>query len=321
MKMDEFIKTTAEELTEFMSNLDINEMKIGVDVNKGKKLRGSLAILVSKCLSGDKIRSMEFASAVELIHLGSLTHDDIIDEHPLRRGSIPINILKGAKFAVLTGDRCFSLATKIASKSGNKEAIEVSEAMEAVLSGAIKEISVAEFAKDMFTGQIADKFYLKMIQLKTAGLFKSAGRFGAMSATDKSSIIELFGNYGESVGMAYQMADDLTDIIKMSNGDTETDVGNIISILPAVLHYNKDKIKRAPFAMIAGRIDIAEILEIITSMDMSGKIKADIQDNINQAVSIIDNFDFEIQNEYSDYLKELPGYCVDQILLEVGEKL
>ena len=191
--------------------------------------------------------------------------------------------------------------------------------MEAVLSGAIKEISIAEFARDMLSGQIADKFYLKMIQLKTAGLFKSAGRFGAMAATEKTSMIDLFGNYGEAIGMSYQMADDLTDIIKMSKGDTEPDVGNIISVVPAVLHYNKDKIKRAPFAMLAGRIDITEILNIITSIDMSDKIKADIRDNINQAEMIAN--DFEIQNEYTDLLKMLPRYCVDQILAEVGEKL
>lgn len=319
MDISEFVTTTANDLTKYMDSLKINDMGLGIDTSKGKKLRGSLVVLVSNCLSGDRIKAMEFASAVELIHLGSLAHDDVIDEHQTRRGSIPLNLLKGTKFAILTGDRCFSLANKIASKSGNKESIEVSEAMEAVLSGAIKEISVAEFARDMFSGQIADKFYLKMIQLKTAGLFKSAGRFGAMAATEKSSIVELFGNYGESIGMAYQMADDLTDIIKMSNGETEPDVGSILSIVPAVLHYNKDKIKRAPFAMIAGRINIEEILEIVTSMDMSDKIKADIQENIDQAVKIIE--DFEIQNEYSELLKELPGYCVNQILSEVSEKL
>ncbi len=319
INIDEFVKTTAKDLTDYMNSLKINDMNLGVDITKGKKLRGSLVVLVSNCLTGDKIKAMEFASAVELIHLGSLVHDDIIDEHKERRGSIPLNLLQGAKFAVLTGDRMFSLATKIASKSGNKEAIEVSEAMEAVLSGAMKEISIAEFAKDVLSGQVADKFYLKMIQLKTAGLFRSAGRFGAMAATQKPSIVDLFGNYGEAIGMAYQMADDLTDIIKMSEGTDEPDLGNIISIVPAVLHYNKDKIKRAPFSIIAGRIDIEQILEIITSMDMSDKIKTDINDNIKQAETIVN--DFEIQNEFTELLKELPGYCINQILSEVNERL
>ncbi len=318
-KIEEFIKTTAGELTEFMSNLDINEMKIGVDVNKGKKLRGSMTILISKCLSGDNKKAFEFASAVELIHIGSLVHDDIIDEHQERRGSIPLNLFKGAKWAVLTGDRMFSLATKIASTSGNKEAIEVADAMENVLAGAMKEISVNEFFKDMLSGEVAEKFYYKMIGLKTAGLFRSAGRFGAMSATEQQHIINTFGNYGQSVGIAYQLSDDLTDIIKLAEGKEEPDIGTLISIVPAVFHYNKDYVKRAPFTLMAGRISVDKILDMITSIDMSEKIKADIRSNINEATKMVENF--EIQNEFTDLLKKLPEYYINQILTEVDEKL
>lgn len=317
--INEFMQTTAKELTAFMETLEINKMGLEVDITKGKKLRGSMTILISKAVSGDLRKAFEFASAVELIHLGSIVHDDIIDEHKERRGSVPLNLLKGAKLAVLSGDRMFSLATKIASTSGNKEAIEVADAMETVLSGAMKEISINEFIKDSFTGQVADKFYHKMIALKTAGLFKSAGRFGAMSATDEKHIINRFGNFGESVGMAYQIADDLTDIIKMADGKTEPEIGNIISILPAVIHYNKDKIKRTPFSIISGRMDVGEILELISSIDMSGNMKSDIIIHIKNATDNIKSF--EKQNEFTELLTELPGYCVDKILDEVGEKL
>lgn len=318
-KIEEFMQGTAKELTTFMETLDINKMGLGVDISKGKKLRGSMTILISKALSGDQKKAFEFASAVELIHLGSIVHDDIIDEHQERRGSVPLNILKGAKLAVLSGDRMFSLATKIASTSGNKEAIEVADAMETVLSGAMKEISINEFIKDSFTGQIADKFYHKMIALKTAGLFKSAGRFGAMSATNEKHIINAFGNFGESLGMAYQIADDLTDIIKMAEGKAEPEIGNIISILPAVFHYNKDKIKRTPFSIISGRMDIGEIVELIASIDMSEKMRSDIIMNIKAAVDNIKSL--EKQNEFTELLVALPEYCVGKILDEVGERL
>lgn len=318
-KIEEFMQGTAKELTTFMETLDINKMGLGVDISKGKKLRGSMTILISKALSGDQKKAFEFASAVELIHLGSIVHDDIIDEHQERRGSVPLNLLRGAKLAVLSGDRMFSLATKIASTSGNKEAIEVADAMETVLSGAMKEISINEFIKDSFTGQIADKFYHKMIALKTAGLFKSAGRFGAMSATNEKHIINAFGNFGESLGMAYQIADDLTDIIKMAEGKAEPEIGNIISILPAVFHYNKDKIKRTPFSIISGRMDIGEIVELIASIDMSEKMRSDIIMNIKAAVDNIKSL--EKQNEFTELLVALPEYCVGKILDEVGERL
>lgn len=319
LKIDEYLSSKASELTEFMSKLELAEMKLGIDVSKGKKLRGSLVMLISESIGGDKLKALEFASAIELIHLGSITHDNVLDEHSERRGTISLNILKGAKFAVLAGDRCFSFATSIAAKSGNKEAIEVAEAMEAVLSGAMKELSIDEFFKDVLSGDVSSKFYTKMIGLKTAGLFKSAGRFGAMTSTQKEDLVKLYGDYGHCVGVAYQISDDLTDIIKMSEGEKDPDIGSVISIIPAVFNYNKEYAKRAPFMLMSGRISIDRVLEMVTSIDMSSKMKEDIQKNIGEAVSLIENSD--IQNEYTELLKEYPAFCVNKILAEVDEKL
>lgn len=319
LKINEYLSSKATELTSFMSKLELTDMKLGLDVSKGKKLRGSLVMLVSEAIGGDKTKALEFASAIELIHLGSITHDDILDEHKERRGFIPLNILKGTKFAVLAGDRAFSFATSIAAKSGNKEASEVASAMEAVLSGAMKELSVNEFFKDILSGEVSSKFYNKMIGLKTAGLFKSAGRFGAMTSTQKENLIKLYGDYGYNVGVAYQIADDLTDIIKMGEGEKDPDMGSVISIIPAVFNYNKEYAKRAPFMLMSGRISIDKVLEMVTSVDMALKMKEDINRNINDAVSIIEASD--IQNEYTELLKEYPAYCVNKILAEVDEKL
>ena len=319
IKIDDYLSSKAQEITDFMGNLELADMQLGVDVSRGKKLRGSLVMLVSEAIGGDKKKALEFASAIELIHLGSLIHDDVLDEHKERRGTIPLNVLKGAKWAVLAGDRMFSFATSIASKSGNKEAIEVADAMEAVLSGVMKELSVNEFFRDILSGDVSNKFYYKMIGLKTAGLFKSAGRFGAMTSTQKEDLVNLYGNYGHSIGVAYQIADDLTDIIKMGEGKKEPDVGSVISIIPAVFNYNKEYAKKAPFILMSGRISIDKVLEMVTSIDMSSKMKDDISNNISEAVSIIETSD--IQNEYTELLKEYPEYCVNKILSEVDERL
>lgn len=319
LNINEYLPLKAQEITEFMEKLELSDMKLGVDVTQGKKLRGSLAVLVSESIGGDKIKALEFASAVELIHLGSILHDDVLDEHKERRGTIPLNLLKGAKWSVLAGDRMFSFATSIAARSGNKEATEVANAMEAVLSGVMKELSVDEFFRDILSGDVSNKFYYKMIGLKTAGLFKSAGRFGAMSATQKEDLINLYGNYGHSVGVAYQIADDLTDIIKMSEGLKEPDMGSVVSIIPAVFNYNKEYARKAPFMLMAGRISIDKVLEMITSIDMSSKMKDDIKKHIAEAISIIEMSD--IQNDYTELLKEYPEYCINKILSEVDEKL
>lgn len=319
LNLNEYIDKSALEIINFLNGLEFSEMKLGIDVSKGKKLRGSLVLLVSEALSGDKTKALEFASAIEMIHMGSLEHDNVLDEHQERRGTIPLNLIKGAKFSVLAGDRMFSFATSVAAKSGNKEAVEVANAMESVLSGVMKELSINEFFKDIISGEASSKFYIKMIGLKTAGLFKSAGRFGAMSFTQKEDMVNLYGNYGNSIGIAYQIADDLIDIIKMSEGDIEPDMGSIVSIIPAVFNYNKEYAKKAPFLLMSGRISIDKVLDVITSIDMSSKMKDDIKKYIAEAVSIIEMGD--IQNEHTELLKEYPEYCINKVLSEVDEKL
>jgi heptaprenyl diphosphate synthase len=319
INLNKYIDSTAKEITEFMQDLEFAEAGMNIDVSKGKKLRGCLAVMVSDLLGGDRTKALEFASAVELIHLGSLTHDDVIDEHDTRRGSIPLNLLKGTKFAILAGDRMFTRAIKIGSQSGKKEAQEVADAMEAVLAGAMKEISIKEFFSDAISGEVADKFYYKMIGLKTAGLFKSAGKFGAMAFTEKDDIVSTFGDYGYCIGISYQIADDITDIIKLSEGKKEPDIGNIISVVPAALNYGKKDIKKIPFILMSGRITIDNVLDMVASIDMSSKMKDDINKYINESISIIDGFD--ISNDYTNLLKKFPKYCVNQILSEVDEVL
>lgn len=318
MKVEKYIDEKAEEITEFMRGLELAD-DVEIDVTRGKKLRGALTMLVSDFLVGDKKKALEFASAIELIHLGSLTHDDVIDEHRERRGTIPLHLMKGVKWAVLAGDLCFTLANTLASKSGSKESIEISKAMKSVLSGVIKEISINEFLKDIMSGEVSDKFYLKMIGLKTASLFESAGRFGAMSATEKRDLIDTFGQYSHYVGTAYQIADDLTDIIKMGEGKKEPDLGSMVAVIPAIFNYNRDYVKKVPFMIMSGRISVDMVLDMIASVDMSSKMKNDINKYISTSVDIIDNL--EIKNEYKVLLKEYPEYCVKKILDEVGEKL
>lgn len=319
MNIEEFVAGTADEITSFMEDLKINDMGLGIDLSKGKKLRGTLVVLVSKCINGDKTKALEFASAIELIHGGSIQHDDVIDEHVMRRGTIPLNLLKGSKFAVLAGDRMFTLATKLGAKSGRKEAAEVAEAMESVLSGAMKEISINEFLSDVIKGKAADKFYMKMIGLKTAGLFKSAGRFGAMTCTDKNSVVNTFGDIGYNTGIAYQIADDLVDIIKMSEGAEEVDLGKVISIIPAIFNYNKEYAKKLPFTMLSGRISIDKVIDMVSSLDMSGRMFKDIERLCKETEDLVN--DLINMNEYNEILKQYPKYCVNQILAEVGESI
>lgn len=314
-----YINEKALELTEFMNQLKINDEKLGIDLSKGKKVRGCLTLLIADSLNGNILKAKEFASAIELIHLGSITHDDVLDEHTERRKSIPLHLLKGSKFAVLTGDRLFTLATKLGSKNGGKEGLEVSEAMESVLNGAIQEIGFKDLIVDIASGDMLDKFYYKMIGLKTASLFKSAGKFGAMSFTDKASIINNYGDIGYNVGLAYQIADDLTDIIKIAEGEKDPDFGTIISLVPAVIHYNTGYAKQFPFIALSGRISIEKILETIASFDMSGKMIIDIKKILKETEDLIDTL--EIQNEYTALLNKYPKYCINQILNEVGESV
>nr|WP_314128482.1 polyprenyl synthetase family protein [uncultured Campylobacter sp.] len=170
-----------------------------VRINSGKKLRSKLLLKIA----GESEQSLEICAIIELIHLASLLHDDVIDDADTRRGSPSINASFGTKNAVMLGDILYSKGFYELSKFPHEIAGEIS--------GAVSKLSVGE----MMDVELSAKFnedksaYETMIYYKTAVLIEAAAAVGAMLAGLDARNFKI---YGKNLGLAFQIIDDILDV-------------------------------------------------------------------------------------------------------------
>ncbi|EAL54104.1 octaprenyl-diphosphate synthase (ispB) [Campylobacter upsaliensis RM3195] len=167
--------------------------------NTGKKLRSKLLLSIA----GESQKAYVLCAIIELIHLASLLHDDIIDESELRRGARSINAEFGAKNALMLGDILYSKAFYELSKQEAK--------ISQILSNAVCKLAIGE----LMDVNLSKKFnpdkeaYLTMIYHKTAVLIEASARCGALLAKLNENA---FAEYGKNLGLAFQIVDDILDI-------------------------------------------------------------------------------------------------------------
>jgi geranylgeranyl pyrophosphate synthase len=172
----------------------------------GKRLRPALALMAARLHPNDQRRRVELAMAAELLHTATLVHDDVIDLSAARRGRETINTAFGNTLAVLTGDFLFG-------KSGELVAGLGSPAIMGVFSWAVMELVKGEMLRPTLDGDLdsTEREYLAKIRGKTASLFAMCCQTGAMLDSDEPEIALRLRDYGASLGMAFQIVDDVLD--------------------------------------------------------------------------------------------------------------
>ncbi len=173
---------------------------------KGKQIRPLLVLLCAKLHGQIGEATYTGASLVELLHTATLVHDDVVDEADKRRGFFSINALWKNKVAVLVGDYLLSKGLLLALENGQHQSLEL-------LSRAIKEMSEGELLQIEKTRllDIEEDTYFKIIRGKTASLIAAACAIGAASAGATSEEVSQMRSFGEKMGMAFQIRDDLFD--------------------------------------------------------------------------------------------------------------
>ncbi|MBM7436981.1 polyprenyl synthetase family protein [Streptomyces sp. HB132] len=198
----------------------------------GKRFRPLLVMLASQFGDPDAPGVVPAAVVVELTHLATLYHDDVMDEADVRRGVDSANTRWGNSVAVLTGDFLFARASHILADLG-PEAVRIqAEAFERLVTGQILETAGPRDGRDPVD------HYMDVLGGKTGSLVAVAGRFGALMAGADESVVDILTQYGERLGIAFQLADDVLDIASDSHesGKTPgTDLREGIPTLP-VLH-------------------------------------------------------------------------------------
>jgi len=173
---------------------------------KGKQVRPMFVFLSAKLCGGVTESTFSAASLVELLHTATLVHDDVVDDSYERRGVFSINALWKNKIAVLVGDYLLSQGLLLSLKNKEFRLLEiVSEAVKSMSEGELLQIEKARRL------DIKEDIYYEIIRQKTASLIASACSAGAASATKDEAIIEKMRLFGEKIGIAFQIRDDLFD--------------------------------------------------------------------------------------------------------------
>jgi len=173
---------------------------------KGKQVRPMFVFLCAALCGGVRQKTFTAASLVELLHTATLVHDDVVDDSYQRRGFFSINALWKNKVAVLVGDYLLSRGLLLAL---DNEAYQLLQ----LVSRAVKEMSEGELLQMEKARRldIEESVYFDIIRKKTASLIASACASGAASVTDDQTIIEQMRQFGEKIGIAFQIRDDLFD--------------------------------------------------------------------------------------------------------------
>jgi octaprenyl-diphosphate synthase len=203
----------------------------------GKRVRPMLTLIAAQLCDYQGKRHLHLAAAVEFIHSATLLHDDVVDQSDLRRGLATANAIWGNKPSVLVGDFLFARAFQLMVEDGSLDVLSILANASAVI--AEGEVAQLMTATDADTTEDA---YIRVVTAKTATLFAAAAQIGAVVAERPGSEIEALRFYGETLGIAFQLVDDVLDysarevVLGKSVGDDFRD-GKIT--LPIVLAFGR----------------------------------------------------------------------------------
>jgi geranylgeranyl pyrophosphate synthase len=203
----------------------------------GKRLRPLIVFLCAGQSSGNG--AVSAAVAVELVHMATLVHDDVLDRAPLRRGRETVYKAAGRAAATFTGDFLFSRAFAELAVSGSPEAVKtLSDASSALARGELMQRA------DAWSTTVSSERYISRCTLKTAQLFEAACRLGAIfgRATQNGSV-ECLGAFGEKIGIAFQIFDDVLDVSgppERTGKHRGTDLLDGTVTLPLILARGRD---------------------------------------------------------------------------------
>ena len=182
----------------------------------GKRLRPLLTLISAQFGDPNKFGIIEAAVVCELTHLATLYHDDVMDEAPLRRGVESANNRWGNSVAILTGDYLFAKASDLLADLGPAAVRLQAKTFERLVIGQINETQGSS------TGVSAIDHYLNVVSDKTASLIATSARFGALLSGADERVVEVLTQFGEKVGIAFQIADDLLDVQSNSTESGKT---------------------------------------------------------------------------------------------------
>jgi len=232
----------------------------------GKRLRPRLVQLTAHIgPRHDPLRAAALAAAVELLHNATLIHDDYVDESTHRRGRPTVAAAEGPERAIAVGDFYFAKATRLIAEIGNNDVTStIADALEAICAAQIDDVGL----RGAYPGDHAS--YLKVVRGKTAALFAASCASGAQLSEAKPDKVEALRRYGDLLGVAFQMADDMVDFSPNSGKPVGLDIRQRVLSLPLIYAAEDKEVGPEVRRLLAGSLGDAEVnrvTELVRSSD------------------------------------------------------
>jgi len=256
-RVEELLHNELRSDLEFLTEASLHLVDAG-----GKRFRPLFTLLAAQFGDGDSDDVVRAAAVVELVHLATLYHDDVMDEATMRRGAASANARWDNSVAILAGDYLFAHASRLVADLGPDAVRIIACTFAELVTGQMRETLGPEARDDPI------EHYLRAITGKTGSLIATAGRFGAMFAGLPKQQEQALSRYGELIGMAFQMSDDVIDIASPAteSGKTPgTDLREGVRTLP-MLYSLVDEPSGRLAELLAGPIDTDELVDEALSL-------------------------------------------------------
>jgi heptaprenyl diphosphate synthase len=262
----------------------------------GKRLRPLLTLLAAECGAGINDEVIKAAVVCELTHLATLYHDDVMDEASLRRGVDSANQRWGNTIAILTGDFLFAKASELLADLGPEAVRLQARTFERLVTGQILETVGPDEGGDRLG------HYLHVVAEKTGSLIATSARFGALFSGASPVVAETLTEFGERIGVAFQLADDLIDVASESGVSGKTPGTDLREGVPTLvtLHVltSDDPQDRALQALLSSPIndemEVAATLKRLRAHSALDRARADLHryaDGARSALATLDDSD------------------------------
>lgn len=282
---------------------------------KGKQMRPMFVFLVAKMVSKGEVndRTYRGASVIELIHTATLVHDDVVDDSNKRRGFFSVNALWKNKIAVLVGDFLLSKGLLLSIDNGDFDLLRI-------ISVAVREMSEGELLQIEKARRldITEDIYYEIIRQKTATLIAACCALGAKAVLEESdnNKVEEMRRFGEYIGMAFQIKDDLFDYTEDKIGKpTGIDIKEQKMTLPLIYALNNSSTKEKSWLINSvknhnkNKKRVKEVIAFVK--EKNGLVYAEkvMQDYRQKALDIIKNYP---KSEYKDALILMVNYVIER---------
>ena len=280
---------------------------------KGKQMRPMFVFLVAKMISEGNVneRTYRGAAVIELIHTATLVHDDVVDDSNRRRGFFSINALWKNKIAVLVGDYLLSKGLLLSIDNNDFDLLKI-------ISVAVREMSEGELLQIEKARRldITEAVYYDIIRQKTATLIAACCSLGAASVKPQSNEIEKMRRFGELIGMAFQIKDDLFDYGKEQIGKpTGIDIKEQKMTLPLIYVLNNCDSKEKKWLINSVKNhnkDRKRVNEVISFVKSNGGLDyavAKMKEFQKEALSILEDYQ---ESPYRDSLALMVNYVIER---------